>query len=231
MSEPALETLTDRLRYALQKTGKSQAKLSREAGVSQQSINYLCSTRGKRHKRSGYTVEIAAALGVRHEWLANGEGPMWPEGHEGHEGSAVTPITKPGRVVPVLTWEQASTPQASIQAINAGLASAETRTTFQEVGKFAFFLTVQGDAMHGPGTYTFPEGTELLVDPSRATDVGHGSFVIVLVQPHPTPMFRQLEQEGDFKRLKPLNPRYPIIDFGPNDEIVGKVVEYRQSLP
>lgn len=68
-----MDTLSERLNYALEATGISQSKLARRIGVKPQAIQAICSGRVR---KSGYTAQMANVLGVSPEWLANGIGPM-----------------------------------------------------------------------------------------------------------------------------------------------------------
>lgn len=66
-----LDTLSDRLNYALKLTGTRQADLARAIDVKPQVINFLCSGQTK---ASRFCFEIATALGLNTRWLATGEG-------------------------------------------------------------------------------------------------------------------------------------------------------------
>lgn len=69
-----LETLSDRLVYALKCTGMRKADLARAIDVKPQVIQFLC---GSNTVSSRFTFEIATALGLNTKWLATGEGEMF----------------------------------------------------------------------------------------------------------------------------------------------------------
>ena len=71
MDPTQLDTLSDRLNYALKLTGTRQADLARAIDVKPQVINFLCSGQTK---ASRFCFEIATALGLNTRWLATGEG-------------------------------------------------------------------------------------------------------------------------------------------------------------
>lgn len=70
-----MQTLSERLKWALDQSGLSQRALSRAAGLqSQRHIGFLAS--GDRDNPELKTVQaIANALGVSIAWLANGDDP------------------------------------------------------------------------------------------------------------------------------------------------------------
>lgn len=68
-----MKTIAERLRFARDSKGWVQAQLAVAAGVSTGTIGNIES--GARQSK-GSIPQIADALGIRHKWLANGEGPM-----------------------------------------------------------------------------------------------------------------------------------------------------------
>jgi len=70
----SLNTLSDRLNYALELTGTRKADLARAIAVKPQIIQFLC---GSQTQSSRFTFEIATALGLSTRWLATGEGEMF----------------------------------------------------------------------------------------------------------------------------------------------------------
>ena len=69
-----LETLGDRLNWALDKKGMSQSELARRIGVKPQSIQAIVSGKAK---TSGRIAKIARVLGLNAHWLADNEGKPW----------------------------------------------------------------------------------------------------------------------------------------------------------
>lgn len=74
ITNPKLNTLSNRLVYALELTGTRKVDLAKAIDVKPQIIQFLCdsSTRSSR-----FTFEIATALGLNTRWLATGEGEMF----------------------------------------------------------------------------------------------------------------------------------------------------------
>lgn len=70
-SPPTDGTLSERLQWALNESGMTQAELARAVGISPPSLHGLLSGR---YKRSRYTAKIAASLGISASWLADGAG-------------------------------------------------------------------------------------------------------------------------------------------------------------
>ncbi|HCI6019566.1 TPA: helix-turn-helix domain-containing protein [Klebsiella quasipneumoniae subsp. quasipneumoniae] len=68
-----MKTLSERLEIAMKAGGFSQASLAEAAGVSQPTVWKIAS--GKTQS-SAKIVDLAKALNVRPEWLANGQGEM-----------------------------------------------------------------------------------------------------------------------------------------------------------
>ena len=71
---PPLKTLSERLCYALEVTGTKKAELSRLLNIKPQIIQFLCNSNTK---SSRYTFEIATALKLNVQWLANGQGNIF----------------------------------------------------------------------------------------------------------------------------------------------------------
>lgn len=71
-----METFGDRIKRRRLDLGLSQTALADLVGIKQQTIDGMEKTP---KRRSRFTVQIAAALGVRAEWLDTGVGPMFPD--------------------------------------------------------------------------------------------------------------------------------------------------------
>lgn len=78
MAKHALKTLPDRMAYALEKSGATQADLARAAKVSRATVSDWI--KGKIHEIKGpKLIRAARFLRVRPEWLHSGEEPMRSE--------------------------------------------------------------------------------------------------------------------------------------------------------
>lgn len=67
---------SERLGHAMDVAGYTQARLAKDVGMAQSSVNKLL----KGANGSRKTVEIASVLGVRPEWLSTGQGEMLESG-------------------------------------------------------------------------------------------------------------------------------------------------------
>ena len=73
--------LSERLRFAMQRSGLSQAELARACGVKAPSVHNWLSGRSK-YLRGQNLLSAAKALNVAQNWLATGHGPISPGGNE-----------------------------------------------------------------------------------------------------------------------------------------------------
>ncbi|MGV4048774.1 XRE family transcriptional regulator [Citrobacter freundii] len=71
------DTFADRLTYAMNEAGYTQASLGDAIGMAQPSVWKLTSGKTKNTRK---LFEISKVLGVRPEWLSDGEGPMRSDG-------------------------------------------------------------------------------------------------------------------------------------------------------
>jgi len=88
-------TLADRLKHAMELRKISQAALAEAAEMSQPSVWKITSGRSKSSRK---LVDIAKVLGVRPEWLANGQGDMTDE-EGGNKSSQERMDVVPGEIV------------------------------------------------------------------------------------------------------------------------------------
>ena len=96
MMESTLKTLADRLNYAMQEAGMSQGALAKAANMAQPTIWRIASGTARGTSR---LVDLANALGVRPEWLADGSGPM-----KRQKTNAPTDVVD-NTLVPIKTWD------------------------------------------------------------------------------------------------------------------------------
>jgi SOS-response transcriptional repressor LexA len=124
----------------------------------------------------------------------------------------------------------AKVPLVSWQNINEWLVMPShhaARDQFQyyivntKVSPHTFALRVDGDSMEAPHGISFPHGSIIVVDPENPAH--NGSYVIAKQLPSNQMVFKQLVIDGARRYLKPLNPRYPIIEISPQTHICGIV--------
>lgn len=85
------DTLSERLKIAMERANLNQAQLAEDSGVAQPSIFKILSGATK---RSSFIVDIAIALGVRPEWLALNIGPMTEAGASEFDSPPTPPRTE-----------------------------------------------------------------------------------------------------------------------------------------
>ena len=218
-----MKTIAERLRYARELKGWKQAQLAVAADVSQGTIGNIES--GARQSR-GSLPKIARALGVSHDWLAEGEGEMVPTGGR-VEPSNVTPAPIGTRRVPLISYVQAGCWTEASDAATVG-DGFEYLLTDLELSGSAFALEIQGESM----LPEFRPGDRVIVDPE--------------IQPHPGDCVVAMNggQEATFKKYRPrgINERGDTVfelvplneDFAPmrSDQtpirIVGTMMEHRK---
>ena len=73
------------------------------------------------------------------------------------------------------------------------------------------------------GRPTYPEGSQIIVDPD--VDAVNGSRVVVKLETSQEATFKQLVIDAGVRSLKPLNPRYPLMQISERAVICGVVVQ------
>lgn len=116
--------------------------------------------------------------------------------------------------VPLISWIQAGQWQDVIDNLHPG--EGERIHTTYKVRKHTYALRVRGDSMEPK----FPDGAILIVEPNENPEPG--SYVIIR-QNGGEATFKQLVQDGTNRYLKPLNPRYPIMELKPDAVFCGVV--------
>jgi SOS-response transcriptional repressor LexA len=122
------------------------------------------------------------------------------------------------RPVPVVSWVAAGGWEYAADPHPPGNADEWVDSSWARSPN-SFALVTHGDSM----SPEFCEGDIIVVDPDVPPH--NGSFVIAKNGAEAT--FKQLIVDGDRRYLKPLNPRYPIID-GVGFRVVGVVVEKKK---
>lgn len=125
--------------------------------------------------------------------------------------------------VPLISWVQAGNWNEVYDLYQPGKGEAIVATT-RKVGPRSYAVRVVGDSMENPnGKPTYPQGSIIIVDPDQ--EARHGKAVIVRLEDSKEATFKQLIIDGDRRYLKPLNPRYPIMEINSNATICGVVVQ------
>jgi SOS-response transcriptional repressor LexA len=127
------------------------------------------------------------------------------------------------REVPLISWVQAGEWRNLVDNFQPGDAERWV-ATYAKVSKHAFALRIIGDSMTNPsGAPSFPDGTIIIVDPER--DAQPGKFVVVRQNSDTECTFKQLVRDSGKHYLKPLNPRYPLLEMLPDAVISGVLVQ------
>ncbi|MBF0609514.1 MAG: LexA family transcriptional regulator [Magnetococcales bacterium] len=212
--------LSDRVQTVRKNAGFTQKELADRIGISQTAIHKLECGRSRSSRR---TVAIAVTCGVDPIWLETGRGNMISSNSNsgtatvmqgGHRETHQIPMHQTPRI-PLISWEKAAVWQGQ-----EGYKQSEVESWVpitHRVSKQAFALRVSGDSMENE----FSEGDIIIVDPNVTPE--HRKFVIAYTDEGRT-TFKQLMLDGGQKFLKPLNPRYPLIEVSSAFKIIGVVV-------
>lgn len=207
--------------YEARKDAKlTQQQLAKAVGMAQSTLTEAETTASG----SSFTPQLAAACGVRAEWLATGKEPK----RDAAMAASNVDAAPTRRRVPVISWVQAGSWSDVQDNFHPGQAD-EWADAFDSLpGNNAFALRVVGDSMTNPipGGRSFPEGTIIIVDPARGS--GPGDYVIAKDVHSQQATFKQLTTDGGRWYLRPLNPAYPTIEIDdPDMRVIGRVIEYQ----
>lgn len=208
-------TIGNRIKEVRTRLGLTQMQLAKNAGVKQSTIADL--ERGHTN-RSPSITQIAMALGVNPDWLVTGKGAA----DRGSLGSNVSEHHATLGRVPLISWVAAGNWSENVDNFVAGYAETWVVATIP-VKQHTYALLVEGDSMEP----MFPNGATIIVEPEE--DAHHGSYVIVR-QNGGEATFKQLIIDGGQYYLKPLNPRYPIMQMRDDATICGVVKEIRMLV-
>lgn len=140
----------------------------------------------------------------------------------------------PKRRVPLISWVRAGSWSDVEDQYHPGEADEWVDVYDTIPGDQTFALRVTGDSMTSPyagDAITFPDGTVIVVDPTRAASAG--DYVVAKDVTTQQATFKKLTTDGGRWYLKPLNPSYPMIEIDdPAVRVIGKVIEffYRKKL-
>ena len=127
------------------------------------------------------------------------------------------------RKIPVLSWVKAGAMCSSPTAHSSYDCDEWISPPRDTISERAFALKVSGDSMQSLNGMSFPDGSYIVVDPSRHAE--NRSFVVALMRDTEESTFKQLIIDGGRKYLKPLNPQYPIINTTEDMIICGVVTD------
>jgi len=164
---------------------------------------------------------IEKAFSKPEGWLDVPHSQMLLQAVEADEN--VSPARDLRAEVPLISWVQAGQWRDLEDNFQPGDAERWV-VTYASVSKHAYALRILGDSMTNPnGAPSFPEGTIIIVDPER--EAAPGKFVVVRQNSDTECTFKQLVRDGGRYYLKPLNPRYPILEMLPDAVVCGVLVQ------
>lgn len=135
-----------------------------------------------------------------------------------------------GRRVPLISWVEAGLLNDISDPFHPGEADEWVIASESRPSDGSFALRVTGASMTNPdpeGTYSFPEGTVLLVDPNRSVDPG--DFVIAKDIETQQATFKRLAFDGGRWYLRPLNPNFKTVEIDdPKLRVIGRVIEFQR---
>lgn len=186
-------------------------QLAERMGKSQSQISHLIGTNPVKNIGDRFAAEVEKIFIKPHGWLDHE--------HQGiQEENGIYQATI-GRQVPLLNWTDAL---SWIDPSSTAFKHAtQNILTHIQVGSQSFALRVDGDSMEAPSGISFPNHCLIIVDPDEK--ITNGSFVIAKQNNNSQLVFKQFIIDGNRRYLKPLNPRYPIIEITPQAIICGVV--------
>ena len=198
-------TLGQRIKARRKALGLSQVRLGELAGLDQTVISKL--ERGD-VQETARIAELANVLQCDALWLATGK--------ERAERANVAGVAAlPASRVPLISFVAAGNWSDAVDNYAPGDAEAWVETTVP-VKRHTYALRVEGDSMEP----RFPNGAILIVEPEA--EAKSGSFVIMR-QNGTDATFKQLVHDGGRWYLKPVNPRYPIMELSEDAVLCGVV--------
>ncbi len=216
--------LSERIRKAIELSGKSQAEISREMGVSQSAITQWLTGQTKTLK-IGTALALQKATGARAEWINSEIGPMLLTNEQRLLDGMPTPVL-------LTTWKLAASWAADKELDQPAQYNSEDWVPCPvRHSDYAYALKVRGSSMFNPtGPTSFSEDDLIFVEPLR--ELKHGSFVIARIDDEEEAVFRQHIMEGPHQYLQALNPAWPdrIIDIRSRIFTVAGIVVARATI-
>lgn len=124
------------------------------------------------------------------------------------------------RQVPLITWQEAKEWHQMVNEYQPNHLNQMIATT-AKVGPLAFALEVQSDNMESAPGISFPRKSIIVADSEQVAT--HNSFIVVNAGNDTQASIKQLVTDGNKRYLKPLNPRYPIVEFTVNTVVYGVI--------
>ena len=217
-----MKTAADRIRHIREKLDLSQEAFGNKVGVSKAAVSQWESGDIK-NLRPTNLFAIQRISGFSAEWIATGHGPKQLRGGNPDGGELYLQPGPEVFAVPLISLVTAGQWNEIVDNYRPGQGQKLVCTT-RKVGPRAYALRVIGDSMENPnGRPTYPQGSIIIMDPDR--EAQHGSAVVVRLEDSKEATFKQLVIEGGKQFLKPLNPRYPVMEISRNAMVCGVVIQ------
>lgn len=206
---------------ALIKSAGGPAEAARKLDMNDSQLSQIAGKNPIRNVGTSLARRIEKAFRKPEGWLDVAHSQMLlPQPRTDHN---VSPARDLQREVPLISWVQAGDWNNLVDNFSPGDAERWV-ATYAKVSKHAFALRIVGDSMTNPsGAPSFPEGTIIIVDPERAAQPG--KFVVVRQNSDTECTFKQLVRDAGKHYLKPLNPRYPLLEMLSDAVIAGVLVQ------
>ncbi len=209
-----LKTLSDRLKFAMQKMNTSQADLSRTIGIKPAALQYLLSSDAQ---SSRFTFELAHALNVRTEWLSAGVGVMTDQQDPLYQ------LARTYNRIPLMSIDETRIFQSEAQR---DLESSPTQWIFasKTLGDYCFAVQLTDTSMKP----IFPKGAIIILDQEKRAL--NNSYVLIKLIKQNEIIFRKLSLSAQPKIIPLNSDMYNSIDLDNKDKILGCAVEVRIGL-
>ena len=183
----------------------SQSELARRSGVPQATISRTL--KGISVPETETLTKLAKALNIKFSHI----------GSTSNVGQAPDLLG----LVPLISWVQAGNWENVID--NLAVTEGERIETTYRAKEHTYALRVKGDSMESK----FPDGCIIIVEPDEYPR--SGQYVIVR-QNGDEATFKQYIEDGSSKLLKPLNPRYPIMEMRSDAVFCGVVKRMEMDI-
>jgi len=194
-------------------------QLAKHLGKTQSQISHLIGTNPVKNIGDRFASHVEKVFNKPTGWLDQ-------EHHDIQEASGIyhsTPLRRAYFQVPIITWQEAEQWLKNPEQYTAK-SFPNSLVISVQLSPQAFALKIEGDIMEAPGGTSFPRECLVIADTDQPAQ--NGTYVIAKASADTSLIFRQLIIDGNKRYLKPLNPRYPIIELPPHGSIyaVAKVM-------
>lgn len=194
-------------------------RLAERLGKTQSQISHLIGNHPVKNIGDKIAAEAEVAFNKPAGWLDrehNGSReslPVFRAGEQGRKGILCSQV-------PLITSEEVKKWHQTAYDYRPKSADHLVPTTVN-VSSFAFAFRVQGDSMESATGISFPDNSVIVADPDQVAT--SGSFVVAAIGMDRGVTLKQLVVQGYKRYLKPLNIRYPILEFTQSTMIFGVV--------